>query len=130
MATIHEQVSERFYKWEQRGRGWQLYGEPIYPEPPFVPFENHELPEAPVIDNGRRPTFLSSLWKKVAAPPPVPPVIPQEEEAPEPIPLTRDPLIEFQASLPDKLDISKESFEQFLLNLSMCHQPIAFELLG
>ncbi|HEX4263924.1 MAG TPA: type IV secretion system DNA-binding domain-containing protein [Verrucomicrobiae bacterium] len=130
MATIHEQVSERFYKWEQRGRGWKLYDEPIYPEPPFVRFDNHALPEAPVVDDGRRPTFLSSLWKKATAPPPVPPVIPQDEEEPEPISLIRDPLVEFQASLPDKLDISKDAFEQFLLNLSMCREPLAFELLG
>jgi hypothetical protein len=130
MGTIHEQLSERFYTWERRGRGWQLYGEPVYPEPPFVPFEHHALPEAPIIDDGRRPTLLSSLWKKVAAPPPVPPVIPEPQEEPEPIPLIREPLAEFQASLPDKLDISKDAFEQFLINLSMCREPIAFELLG
>ena len=39
-------------------------------------------------------------------------------------------MIEFQASLPDKLDVPKEAFEQFLLNLSLCREPIAFELLG
>ncbi|KAF0181136.1 MAG: ATPase [Limisphaerales bacterium] len=55
---------------------------------------------------------------------------PVEEEEPEPTSLTRDSLIEFQASLPDKLDVSKEAFEQFLLNLSLCREPIAFELLG
>ncbi len=130
MATIHEQLSERFYKWERRGRGWQLYEEPVHPEPPFVPFESHAQVEVPVVDNGRRPTFLSSLWQKVAAPPPIPPVIPEPEEEPEPIPLVRDTLAEFVASLPDKLDVSRDSFEQFLLNLSMCHEPISFELLG
>src|SRR4051812_17137466 len=130
MATIHEQVSERFYKWEQRGRGWQLYREPIYPEPPFVPFENHELPEAPVVDDGRRATFLSSLWKKVSGPAVVPPAIPEPEEEPEPIPLVREAPGEFVASLPDKLDISKDAFEHFLLNLSTCREPISFELLG
>jgi hypothetical protein len=130
MATIHEQLSHRFYTWEQRGRGWKLYGEPVYPEPPFAPFENHSLPETPVIDDGRRPTILSSLWRKVAAPPPIAPVIPEPDEEPEPIPLVRDTLVEFVASLPDKLDVSKDAFEQFLLNLSMCREPIAFELLG
>src|SRR5579862_578242 len=130
MPTIHEQLTDQFYRWEIRGRGWWLFKEPVHPEPPFVPFESHELPETPVVDDGRRPTLLSSLWRKVAAPPPVPPVIPQEEEEPEPIPLVRDTLAEFVASLPDKLDVSKDAFEQFLLNLSMCREPIAFELLG
>jgi hypothetical protein len=60
-----------------------------------------------------------------------PPVeLPEPEEEPEPQSLVREKLVEFQASLPDKLDISKEAFEQFLLNLSLCREPIAFELLG
>jgi len=130
MATIHEQLSQRFYKWEQRGRGWKLHGQPIHPEPQFVPFENHDLPETPVVDDGRRPTFLSSLWKKVAAAPHVPPLIPPEEEELAPSPLVRETLVEFVASPPDKLDVSRESFEQFLLSLSLCQEPIAFELLG
>ena len=60
----------------------------------------------------------------------MPPVIPEPEEEPEPTPLIRESLVELQASLPDKLDISKEAFEQFLLNLSLCREPIAFELMG
>ncbi|HEV2693350.1 MAG TPA: type IV secretion system DNA-binding domain-containing protein [Verrucomicrobiae bacterium] len=39
-------------------------------------------------------------------------------------------MVELQASLPDKLDVSKEAFEQFLLNLSLCREPVAFELVG
>ncbi len=62
--------------------------------------------------------------------PPRAPVEPEPAEEPEPQSLVRDKLIELQASLPDKLDVSKEAFEQFLLNLSLCHKPIAFELLG
>ena len=58
------------------------------------------------------------------------PVEPEPEEEPEPTPLIRESLVELQASLPDKLDISKEAFEQFLLNLSLCREPIAFELIG
>jgi hypothetical protein len=130
MASVHEQLSEQFYKWESRGRGWQIFDEPVYPEPPFVPFRGHYLPETPVVDDGRRPTFLSSLFRKIAAPPEPPPVIPEPEEEPEPTALIRESLVELQASLPDKLDISKEAFEQFLLNLSLCREPIAFELIG
>ncbi|MGA8146588.1 MAG: hypothetical protein WB870_03310, partial [Gallionellaceae bacterium] len=115
-----------------RGRGWKVYGEPVYPEPPFVPFQRRYLPETPVEDDGRRPTIFSSivqkLARKIALPTQTPVVGPEEE--PEPIGLTRDSLVEFQASLPDKLDISMEAFEQFFLNLSMCREPIAFELMG
>jgi len=114
-----------------RGRGWRVFDEPVYPEPPFVPFHGHYLPESPVVDDGRRPTALSSLFRKLTSPrPEAPPVIPEPEEEPEPQSLVREKLIEFQASLPDKLDVSKEAFEQFLLNLSLCREPIAFELIG
>jgi hypothetical protein len=130
MASVNEQLSEQFYKWESRGRGWQVFGEPVYPEPPFVPFHGHYLPETPAVDDGCKPTFLSSLFRKVAAAPEPPPVIPEPEEEPEPTPLVRDSLVEFQASLPAELDIGRESFDQFFRNLALCREPIAFELLG
>jgi hypothetical protein len=131
MPTAHEQFSEQFRRWELRGRGWQVFDEPVDPEPPFVPFHGHYLPESPVVDDGRRPTVLSSLFRKLTSPrPEAPPVIPEPEEEPEPQSLVREKLIEFQASLPDKLDIPKEAFEQFLLNLSLCREPIVFELIG
>jgi hypothetical protein len=130
MATVHEQLSEQFYRWEQRGRGWQVFGEPVYPEPPFVPFDGHCLPNVPVADDGRKPTMLSSLFRKLSAPPEAPPVIPEPEEEPEPIPLVRDGLVELQTSLPADLDISKEALGQFLRNLALCREPVGFELLG
>jgi len=110
-----------------------VFGEPVQPEPPFVPFRRTYQPDPPAIDDGHRPTILSSfvqeLSRKMAAPPP-PLVEPEPEEEPEPTPLIRESLVELQASLPDKLDISREAFEQFLLNLSLCCEPIAFELIG
>jgi hypothetical protein len=134
MSRIEEQISEQFHRWELRGRGWRLYDKPVCPEPPFVPFDGHYLPPELIPDDGRRATFLSSLVQRLSSGlstnKPTPPVIPEPGGEPEPIPLVRDPLAEFQASLPDKLDISKDAFEQFLINLSMCREPIAFELLG
>src|SRR5665213_2268719 len=130
MPTAHEQFSEQFRHWELRGRGWQVFDEPVHPEPPFVPFRGHYLLETQAVDDGRRPTFLSSLYRKLTGPPPETRVMPEPEEEPEPQSLVREKLIEFQASLPNKLDIPKEAFEQFLLNLSLCREPIAFELLG
>ncbi len=129
MPTAHEQLSEQFHRWELRGRGWQVFAEPVYPEPPFVPFQRSYFPETPAVDDGRRPGLFSSLMRKLATPPP-PPAIPEPEEESAPTPLIRESLVELQASLPDKLDISKEAFEQFLLNLSLCREPIAFELIG
>jgi hypothetical protein len=133
MPSVHEQLTEQFRQWEIRGRGWQVFEEPVYPEPPFVPFNGHYQPDAPRIDDGHKPTAISSfvqrLSHKLGDEAPKPPVL-ESEEKPEPKSLVRDTLVELQTSLPDKLDVSREAFEQFLLNLSLCSEPIAFELLG
>ena len=133
MPSAHEHFSKQFQTWEKRGRGWQVFDEPVFPEPPFIPFSFRSMTETPVVDNGVRPSFLGSLFRKLAMPPsspPAPEAEPEPEEEPQPTPLIREPLVELQASLPDKLDISKETFEQFLSNLSLCREPIAFELVG
>ena len=134
MGLIHEQLSDQFYRWESRGRGWKVYGHPVYPEPPFVPFDGHYLSDTQAIDDGRKPTFLSSLVqrfsqklsgnKQTAANAPI------DEQELEPIPLTREALVEFHTSLPSDLDINRESFDQFFRNLSLCEEPIAFEIVG
>src|ERR1035438_963518 len=98
MSRLDEQLSEQFHRWEQRGRGWQVFADPVSPEPPFRPFEGHYQPAAPAIDDGRRPTFLSSLVQKLSGKlsteaPPVP-VEPEVEEEPEPTALIRDPSLE------------------------------------
>src|ERR1039457_2763413 len=124
MPTAHEHFSEQFRRWELRGRGWQGFDEPVYPEPPFVPFHGHFLPETPVVDDGRRPTFLSSLFRKVVAAPEAPPAVPEPEEEPEPTPLIREPLIELQVALPADLDVAKDSFEQFFHNIALSQEPV------
>ena len=93
MPGIHEQLSDQFYRWEKRGRGWKVYDKPIYPEPPFVSFDGHYLPPSPVVDDGRKPTFISSLVEKLSRKPSTDsqPNLPQHSaEEPEPTPLVRD----------------------------------------
>ena len=133
MPSAHEHFSEQFHTWEMRGRGCQLFAESVFPEPPFVPFQYRPMVITPAMDDGRRPTFLSNLARKLAGTPipksaPPPPV--EASKEPESTPLVRDSLLEFQASLPDDLDVPQEAFEQFLFSLSNCNEPIAFELLG
>jgi len=130
MASIHEQLTSQFYEWESRGRGWRVFDGPVYPEPPFRAFNGYRLPDPQVIDDGRVPTFFSTLFRKVTQPPPKPVVKEEPEPEPEPTPLVRESLVEFQASLPADLDVARESFDQFFQNLALCREPIAFELLG
>ena len=66
MPTAHDHYSQQFQKWEVRGRGWQVFPEPVSPEPPFVPFGYRKMTETLAPDDGRKPTLLSSLMRKVA----------------------------------------------------------------
>src|ERR1039458_9507890 len=108
MSRLDEQLSEQFHRWEQRGRGWQVFDEPVSPEPPFRPFEGHYLPSTPPIDDGVKPTFLSSLVKglsqKLSTEAAAPPVIPEPEEESDPTPLIRESLVELQGPLADRVD--------------------------
>lgn len=134
MSSVHEQLSKQFYNWEVRGRGWQVFPEPVIPEPPFRPFPGHYLPQTPIVDDGHKPTLLSSFVQRFSRklstePPPLPPIIEGEEE-PQPECLIRDSTVELQTSLPADLNIPKEAFEQLLSSLSLSREPIAFELVG
>jgi hypothetical protein len=130
MASVHDHFSEQFRKWEVRGRGWQLFPQPVHPEPPFTPFAWRGMTEVPATDDGSRPSFLVSLFRKVAGPSPssAPSVEPIEE--PEPIPLTRDALTELQIVLPQEFDGERDSLDQFFSSIALCREPLTFELLG
>ena len=129
---IHQQISEQFYCWELRGRGWKIFDGPVCLEPPFAPFSLRLFPETPPVDTGRRPSFLGSLVRgfgKKLATQPLPEAEPEPEES-DPTPFARNSIVELHTSLPNELDIDNDEFEQFLSNLSLCREPIAFELLG
>lgn len=131
MSSAHEHFSEQFYKWERRGRGWRVFDGPVKPEPPFVPFRHKLMTETPLVNSGSRPSFLGSLLRKLAAPPPAPVTEPEPEEEPQPEPLARDTdLTELQVTLPADLDIAQDSMERLFQSLSLCREPVAFELMG
>src|SRR5437016_11273994 len=98
MSLLDEQLSAQFQAWERRGRGWQVFDGPVDPEPPFRPFNGHYLPRAPLIDDGRRPTVLSSLFQRLGRKlstelnPETATLEPEAE--PQPQPLLRDALVE------------------------------------
>jgi len=134
MPSLHEIASGQFAQWERRGRGHAVWPHPVPPEPPFRPFLGYRQPPPDVEDDGRKPTFLSSLaefvGRKLAPRPPG--LHPREEPEEEPVPgeLVRGPLVELQTSLPAKLDISREAFAGLLGNFALCREPLAFEILG
>src|SRR6202521_3423961 len=121
--TLPERLTEQFYAWELRGRGWQEFAYPVALEPPYVPFPGYFLP--PIRDDGPRPPFLGRL----IAPPRPPEEVPQIEE-PDVSFATDEPLIECVISLPRDEAVKGESAERFLLALSGAELPLAFEVVG
>ncbi len=122
--TLPERLTEQFYAFELRGRGWQEYPYAVRLEPPFRPFAGYSLP--PAEDDGRRETFLSRLF----APPRKPAEVPEIEE-PEPLPFEAEgELVECVVSLPSGEAVKAENAERLLLSLSGGELPLAFEILG
>jgi Type IV secretion-system coupling protein DNA-binding domain len=122
--TLPERLTEQFYAWELRGRGWQEFAYPVALEPPYVPFPGYFLP--PIRDDGHRPSFLSRL----IAPARPPEEVPQIEEPEVESFATDEPLIECVVSLPRDESVKGESAERFLLALSGAELPLAFEVVG
>lgn len=130
---VQELLTQQFYDWERRGRGWAVAPGPVELEPPFRPFHGHFLPRPEFEDDARVETTISRMagallgWnsrKQLPAPrsdvgPPEPDIV---EE--------RTDLLELQTLLPAKLDIPREPFQQFLTSLHFCRAPIAFEIVG
>ena len=82
-----------------------------------------------MVDDGRRPTILGSLWNKLTQPATTASE-PESDNEPLPELLTRGPQVELQLALPKDLDVSSVVSEHFLNSLGLCREPIAFELLG
>jgi len=131
--SLSERLTNHFYDWERRGRGWQVWPEPVDLEPSFKPFWGHFVPESDQ-DDSRRPTAFSSFFGSLRSilaptPPPTQAVLLEEESDPSPAP-EGSGNIEWQIMLPAESDTSCRLFEAFLLSLSYCRYPIAFEVLG
>ncbi|MGD0596843.1 MAG: type IV secretion system DNA-binding domain-containing protein [Sedimentisphaerales bacterium] len=133
-STLCERLTANFYRWEKRGRGWQLWPEPVEIEPVYEPFM-HRYPGYPSsYDDGRRPTVFSSLIERIrnslfgSKQKELEPVT-EEEIQPE---LFQDssPLkyLTISMSLKDKVDY--DCTEQFLMSLGGCIFPVSFEIIG
>ena len=134
MSSVHDQLSAQFAAFGKLGCGWQVFPEPVTPEPPFRPFAGYKL--APIVDDGRVATtgssLLAGLNRWLAKPPALLPPLPEEPEPDlDPTPMVREEeLVELQTALPANLDIKHDAFAIFLELLTVCSEPIAFELVG
>lgn len=134
--TREELLTEQFFNWEKRGRGWQLYEFPVDLEPPYRPFTYHYAPTGLVCDDARKPTLLSSfadgLKRLVTGTPKCSKeIVLAEPEEPDPEPFSSDlPLFEVKIALPSAFEVSQDRMEQLLLALTLLSHPLSFEIFG
>lgn len=134
MLSPVEELSGQLYKWEKRGRGWDVWPQPVELEPPLVPFRP-QLPAAMRVrlDDSRVPGIFEHLlnpfrWFKAAGP-----VIGEafEEDDPKPEPFEDDsPLLVLTLSIPPDTRVAPDVAEQLLTSLPAGTGPISFELIG
>jgi len=134
-----EELTRNFYEWEQRGRGWDVWDFPVDLEPPFVPFYNH-LPEVNTYtDDGRKPTFLSTLTDKFIASFTGRPqgnetaALIKIDQSQDLLPVSyssSDEIFEIKITIPRGIQIKSEYIEQCLLNMTLSQFPVSYEIVG
>lgn len=143
--NLSEELATNFYRWEQRGRGVELFPAPVGLEPPFVAFPGHRIKigsqnaKGRNFDTGAKPTFLSRLTDKVfrALQPPKPGALivreaPAEDEA-EPMPDwfgEKEPVMEISLRLPGGVAYPAETMAHFLTTLSLVPGIVGLEVIG
>lgn len=135
MGWIDEALTDQFYRWELRGRGWQHYDAPVSIEPPFRPFFGHFVSQngSPPADDGRHETIGSKLFggvSRLLSPKPAPADQQTPDDEPGPFYEERGEMVESQITLPDIKGVSRDTMESWFLSLSSCREPVAFELVG
>ena len=135
-SDLAQSLTDNFYTWEKRGRGWLLADYPVELEPPFEPFFHFMQRQTPPLDDSRKPTFLSSLadmFGGMRSPPEVlvgyePNEFSELELAPDRS--GEEAIRELRLVTSARQNISIKSTEALLLNLSYCSHPLSFELIG
>ncbi|HTI69385.1 MAG TPA: type IV secretory system conjugative DNA transfer family protein [Candidatus Limnocylindria bacterium] len=133
---IARALTEQFYRWELRGRGWMLWPNRVQLEPPFRPFEGHYFRAGVREDDGQIESFGSRFAKKVGgvfgfqAPEPETPDDEDIEEPDAEAAESRGDLVELQVALPGDYKPDPSAFEQFLFSVGYAQSPLAFEVIG
>lgn len=138
--SLQEYLTAQFYAWEQRGRGWKVFEEPVHLESEFVPFFGHLLPERnEQLDTGRRPRFfpglqeLLGLHKNRSSDTLGEEAFAKLEELYPLNAYTYDESIEvseLEVNFDKDTRVSFESIEQLLLMISTCEGIVGFEIFG
>jgi hypothetical protein len=129
----HDFLRDQFSEWEQWGRGWVTWEEPVHLEPPFKPFLGHSRPRQNFADDGYRPSLLNRVgaWLKSDG---TNELATREEEPSsderEPLYASSPELSTYVLYVPPKRAIRADAASAFLGSLRGVRFPVAFEIVG
>lgn len=133
MRAREELVTESFYAWEVRGRGWTEASYPVDLEPPYRPFFILQHGEAGSFDDGRRPTILGRAFRWIWSwlrPPPPSAELPSFEEQ-EPFPQGEPPsLATLRLEVPSDLALEHGVLEALIRALTSLLYPVSYEVVA
>ncbi len=119
-------LTNQFYEWERRGRGWTVAEYACDLEPPFSPFFGHFIEPGEIIDDGKRPSFWSALASGFTAPDkPANTGTPKEQDA-YPYSGTSGQITIYAITLPKHFKQSTDRIGEFLVMLSYRKSPGQF----
>ena len=135
MDTLSEKLTTQFYQWERIGRGWYVFDTPVELEPTFVPFFGHSISTGKVIDDGKRPSILSSISQTIrnAFTSKENATVLPDEGIYEPSAyrfVSEAQLNAFSISMPEGVKLKSEELIQFLVMLSNSRSHISFEIVA
>ncbi len=131
--SASDSLTNQFYSWELRGRGWLLYDEPIQLEPPFMPFIPYRPELKPFEDDGRKKTILGKLFSYLT---PKKDILHESDDdytAEEIKPYLYESdydLTVLRFILPRGSKIRAEDTEQLIFMISNIQTHVSFEIIG
>jgi hypothetical protein len=128
-------LTERFYAWELRGRGYDVFNHPVDLEPPLRPFTTRQTAPHPVVDDARRPSLISTIAQRLL--PPRQRILQEENANPSSpkratvtTPDAGSSRIALQLRILQDLKVTPAASEQFLASLAYLPSPISFEIVA
>ena len=137
-AATTEKVTDNFYAWELRGRGWHTFPNPVQLEPMHVPFFPFSIKDVKPVDDAYRPTLISRFGNWISD---VAKAKEQKEVSYEEFVKSHydynaydltdtSPLIGFIISYPEGTKFNTGTFIHLLTMLSGTEHAVSFEIIG
>ena len=138
MDEWEQALTEAFYRFELRGRGWYGSDEFVMLEPAFEWFQppaDHPLSTTEPRDDGKRPTFLGSLVERFSQQrPQTAQAVTVEHPSNQEFPLLEAPEREdfatFDLRVPPNALSRPDTAKHFLHALRVSEGPLSFEMIG